>query len=188
MRMSETSPKASSAPAPRDTGMGQIPRSERSKGLGIFRAVFNRLINMLARALPMFPAMRVFLHRLRGVTIGKRVFVGIDVLIDDADPWGVVIEDDVTVLARAILLAHAYYPRHLQKILAEASGKRGLTLKQGAYVGVGAILLPGVTVGEYAIVGAGSVVTEDVPPYSVAVGSPARIIRQFGKEEVSEIE
>jgi len=171
---------------PRDAGFGQIPRSQRSKGLGIFRAVFNRCVHALARFLPMFPGFRVFLHRLRGVKAGKRVFLGIEVFIDDADPWSVTIEDDVTVLARATLLAHAYYPRHLAKVLSEASGKSGLTLKRGAYVGVGAILLPGVTVGECAVVGAGAVVTEDVPPYTIVAGSPAKVIRKFEPKDVGE--
>lgn len=175
---------ALSTSSPRDAGMGQIPRSERSKGLGIFRAFFNRLVNVLARQLPMFPALRVFLHRLRGVSVGKRVFIGIDVLIDDADPWAIKIEDDVTVLARSILLAHAYYPRHLHGVLADASGKSGLVLKRGSYVGVGAILLPGVTLGEFAVVGAGAVVTKDVPAYSIVVGSPAEVVRTLSPSEV----
>ncbi|MCB0220658.1 MAG: acyltransferase [Chrysiogenetes bacterium] len=118
--------------------------------------------------------------------MGERVFIGVDVLIDDADPWGVVIEDDVTVLARAVILAHAYYPRHLQGVLEEASGRSGVTLKRGSYVAVGAIILPGVTVGEHAVVGAGSIVTKDVPPYSVVVGSPAKVVRTFTPEEVAE--
>lgn len=181
--MSESPPKGA---ARRDMGMGQIPRSESSKGTGIFRAVFNRIVSTCARVLPMFPGMRAGLHRLRGVTIGERVFIGVDVLIDDANPWAVVIEDDVTVLARAVLLAHAYYPRHLQGVLEEASGRSGVTLKRGSYVAVGAIILPGVTVGEYAVVGAGAVVTQDVPAYSVVVGSPARVARTFSPGEVEE--
>ena len=47
-----------------------------------------------------------------------------------------------------------------------------------AWIGGGAILLPGVTIGEGAVVGAGSVVSKDVPPYSVALGNPARVIKE----------
>lgn len=50
-------------------------------------------------------------------------------------------------------------------------------LKAGCWVGANAIILPGVTIGENAVVGAGSVVTRSVPARSVAVGSPARVIR-----------
>lgn len=168
----------------RDRGWGQIPRSERSRGAGVFRALLNRGIGVLARSVPMTPEMRGRLHRLRGVKVGARVFIGGEVLIDDADPWAVTIEDDVTVLARAVLLAHAYYPRHLQSVMAEAGARRGLTLKRGCCIGAGAILLPGVRVGEFAVVGAGAVVTEDVPPCSVVAGSPAKIIRRFEPGDV----
>ncbi|WP_258911399.1 acyltransferase [Pseudomonas putida] len=53
----------------------------------------------------------------------------------------------------------------------------GITLERGASIGANATLLPGIVVGEYAMVGAGAVVTKDVPPYAVVVGNPAKIIR-----------
>ena len=53
----------------------------------------------------------------------------------------------------------------------------GITLKQGASIGANATLLPGITVGERAMVGAGAVVTEDVPACAVVVGNPAKVIR-----------
>lgn len=53
----------------------------------------------------------------------------------------------------------------------------GITLKHGASIGANATLLPGITVGERAMVGAGAVVTEDVPAYAVVVGNPAKVIR-----------
>jgi galactoside O-acetyltransferase len=52
-----------------------------------------------------------------------------------------------------------------------------------AWIGFGSIVLPGVTIGEGAVVGAGSVVTRDVPPWSVAVGNPARVIRELADDE-----
>ena len=61
---------------------------------------------------------------------------------------------------------------------------RGPTIRRGARVGGGAILCPGIEVGEEAFVGAGAVVTKDVPPRSVVVGSPARLIREVPAEEL----
>ena len=52
-------------------------------------------------------------------------------------------------------------------------------IKKGAWIGNGAIILPGVVIGEKSIVGAGSVVTKSVPPYSIAVGNPARVIKKY---------
>jgi acetyltransferase-like isoleucine patch superfamily enzyme len=56
---------------------------------------------------------------------------------------------------------------------------KGATVRRGAKIGANATLLPGIEIGEYALVGAGSVVTKDVPAYAVVVGNPARIINQL---------
>ena len=55
---------------------------------------------------------------------------------------------------------------------------RPITIEDEVWIGGGAIVLPGVTIGKGSVIGAGAVVTKDIPPYSVAVGSPARVIRQ----------
>ena len=54
-----------------------------------------------------------------------------------------------------------------------------VTIKDGAHIGIGAIIMPGVTIGEGAVIGAGAIVTSDIPPYSLAVGIPARVIKTF---------
>jgi len=159
--------------------MGRIRLSDKSRGRHFPRAVFNRFLHCLARYVPMFPAMRVALHRLRGVRIGKKVFIGAEVFIDDAEPDLVVIEDDVTVIARTSILAHGYYPEHLRGQLADAGRRRGATIKRGAYLGFGAMVLPGVTVGEEAIIGAAAVVASDVPPRSIVLGPAAKVLRRF---------
>jgi len=61
---------------------------------------------------------------------------------------------------------------------------KGPTIRRGARVGGGAILCPGVEIGEEAFVGAGAVVTKDVPPRKVVVGSPARVLRDVPEEEL----
>lgn len=58
-----------------------------------------------------------------------------------------------------------------------------IAIGDGAWIGAGAIILPGVTVGRYAVVGAGSVVTRDVPEYTVAAGNPCRVIRKIGERD-----
>jgi acetyltransferase-like isoleucine patch superfamily enzyme len=61
---------------------------------------------------------------------------------------------------------------------------KGPTIRRGARVGGGAILCPGVEIGEEAFVGAGAVVTKDVPPRKVVVGSPARVLRDVPDDEL----
>ena len=59
-------------------------------------------------------------------------------------------------------------------------------IKASAWIGAGATILPGVCVGRHAVVGAGSVVTKDVPDYAVVVGNPARVVKMLDKERFSE--
>ena len=65
---------------------------------------------------------------------------------------------------------------------------RPIVIKDGAWIGAGATLLPGVTIGRSAIIGAASVVTHDVGDYEVAVGSPARIIKKLDPEKFKKAE
>jgi len=159
--------------------MGPIRLSDKSRGRRFPRAVLNRFLHCVARYVPMFPAARARLHRWRGVQVGRGVFIGAEVFIDDAEPDMVTIEDDVTIIARASIIAHGYYPAHLQRFFAEAGRRRGVTIKRGAYVGFGALILPGVTIGEESVVGAGTVVTKDVPPRTVVLGAGGRIVKHL---------
>ena len=68
-----------------------------------------------------------------------------------------------------------------QNNAANEAKDKPIVIKDGAHVGIGAIVMPGVTIGEGAIIGAGSVVTRDIPAYCVAVGAPARVIKTFEK-------
>jgi acetyltransferase-like isoleucine patch superfamily enzyme len=65
---------------------------------------------------------------------------------------------------------------------------KGPTIRRGARVGGGAILLPAVEIGEEAFVGAGAVVTKDVPPRALVVGNPARVVREVPDEELLDYE
>ena len=58
-----------------------------------------------------------------------------------------------------------------------------IIIKKGAWIGAGASILPGVTVGKYAIVGAGAIVTKNVPDYSVVVGTPAKVVKKLDKDK-----
>ena len=55
-------------------------------------------------------------------------------------------------------------------------------IKRNAHIGIGAIIMPGVTIGEGSIIGAGAVVTKDIPDFSIAVGVPARVIKTYNED------
>ena len=147
----------------------------------MFKKFWIRLLHHLARH--SFPsALRILFHRLRGVKIGKKVFIGLDVHIDDDNPEMVSIEDGVFITPECILLTHK------RNISDYKSGdwigdkpfiRAPIKIKRGVHIGIGTIIMPGVTIGEGAIIGAGSVVTKDVPSFSLAIGVPAKVVRQF---------
>lgn len=147
----------------------------------IINGLYNRTLHHFARHC--FPSViRVFLHRMRGVSIGKNVLIGLDVMIDDDGPQRVRIDDNVFLTSGCMILTHQ---RDLSKYhkgvwVGEMPFKTApVHIKTGAHIGIGSIILPGVTIGKGAIIGAGAVVNKDVPDYCVAVGSPARVIKEF---------
>lgn len=124
----------------------------------------------------------VFLHRLRGVKIGKQSHVARGVVLDERNPELIEIGNGVAVTSGVMILCHQrdlsdYRPGMYAMHCPFKEGK--VVIKDGAHLGIGCIIMPGVTVGKGAIVGAGAVVTKDVPDYCVVAGVPAKVIRSF---------
>lgn len=95
---------------------------------------------------------------------------------------GIEFEDGVQ-LAPGVKIAtinHDFNERHTKYTY----GK--VTIKKNAWIGMGATICPGVTIGKYAVIGAGSVVTKDISDYGVAVGCPAKVIKMQNSEEQKE--
>ena len=121
------------------------------------------------------------------VEVQKNAFIGKNCKIQSHTfiCEGVTIEDDVLV-GHGVTFINDKYPRATNGhggLQSEADWKVVPTVvKKGASVGSGATILCNVTIGEKAIVGSGSVVTKDVPPNTIVVGNPARIVRRIGQE------
>jgi acetyltransferase-like isoleucine patch superfamily enzyme len=118
-----------------------------------------------------------FVEIQKGVRIGRRVKVSSHTFICE----GVTIEDEVFI-GHGVMFINDRYPRattETGELQTEADWAVGTTLiKRRASIGSNATILCGVTIGEEAIVGAGSVVTRDVPPGATVAGNPAHILRQ----------
>ena len=117
---------------------------------------------------------------------------------------GAFVENDVVVGARTTIQANAYVTayslleedvfiapcvvttndNYMGRTERRHEARRGPTIRRAARIGGGAVLLPGVEIGEEAFVGAGAVVLEDVPPRAVVVGNPARQIREVPEDEL----
>ena len=127
----------------------------------------------------------VTLHRMRGVKIGKQSHVARGVILDERNPELIEIGKGVAVTSGVMILCHQrdlseYTPGMYAMHCPFKEGK--VVVKDGAHLGIGSIIMPGVTIGEGAVIGAGSVVTRDIPPYCVAVGVPAKVIKTFEKQ------
>ena len=112
----------------------------------------------------------------KNVTIGKGVTVMNGALMMAAG--GITIEDKAMIAANVQLISNNHDP-YVREIIT----CKPVVIKYGAWVGAGATILPGVTVGKYAIVGANSVVNKDIPDYAIAVGSPAKVIKYLDKNK-----
>ena len=108
----------------------------------------------------------------RNVKIGKRVVVMNNSLFMAAG--GITIDDDVLVAANVQLISNNHDLNDHAVLTCKP-----VHLKRNCWIGAGATILPGVTVGENSVVGAASVVTKDVPDNVVVVGSPAKIVKQI---------
>ena len=110
------------------------------------------------------------------VKIGNNVFINSNSLL--MARGGITIEDDVMIAANVQLLSnnHDEYDRQVLTC-------KPIHIKKGAWIGAGASILPGVTIGENAIVGAGAILTKDVGDCEVAVGIPARVVKTLDKDK-----
>lgn len=126
-----------------------------------FLAPFKRILQLLARVAPGATTLRVWLHRLRGVKLGKRVWIGYDAIIETSYPSLVEIRDGAAIGIRATIIAHF-------------RETRGVIIEEDAFIGPGVIIMPGTVIGRGSVVTAGSVVSQSVPPMTVVQGNPAR--------------
>ncbi len=144
-----------------------------------FKFLKSWIFHSLAYSLPL-PNLVIQFQRYRGVKIGKNCHFSPYVFIDLLHPELVTIEDNVTISSNSMIFTHVNpttneflknhgYPRTMKPVV----------IKSGAIISVGCIIVSGVTIGKNSIVGAGSVVSQDVPDYCVVVGNPARVIKKI---------
>ncbi len=121
-----------------------------------------------------------FVEIQKNASVGKRCKISSHTFICE----GVTIEDNVFI-GHGVMFINDSYPRATAadgNLQTEADWKVERTIvKKGASIGSGATILSNISIGENAIVGAGSVVTKDVPPGSIVVGNPAKVLRYIDK-------
>jgi acetyltransferase-like isoleucine patch superfamily enzyme len=146
----------------------------RSTRKSLVRQAFNRFLHLLCRFGPGGKTLRTFLHRMRGVKIGKNVWIGDDVYLDNEFPECIELEDGAMIELRATILAHTH-------------GAGRVVIGKNAVVGAGAVVVTSgnrtLVIGEGSVIMASSLVTGSIAPYTLygsdASKPLARITKPF---------
>jgi acetyltransferase-like isoleucine patch superfamily enzyme len=138
----------------------------------LLRRMFNRILHLMARFLPGSTNLRPFIHRLRGVKIQGKAFIGDDVYLENEFPECVEIHDGALIGLRSTIIAHTRGP-----------GK--IVIGKQAVIAAGCLIVCAegktLTIGEGAVISAGSTVQNNIPPFTLC--GPPRI-KVFGKTSV----
>lgn len=133
----------------------------------------NKAIGKLARLF-----YQVYLRN-AGIKIGKNTMVSLGAKIDTRR-GKIVIGDNCTITHGTVILSHDHAATHMNKPRSEET----TIIEDNVFIGVNSVVLPGVIIGSSSIIGAGSVVTRNIPPNSVAVGNPAKILKTMPRIEL----
>jgi len=146
------------------------------------RALKKRLLKMFLRFIPGMK-LRAQLLRWCGYAVGRQVAIGEDLIIVDTayqEPL-VRIGNRVGIAQRVTLITASGVPySRIRQILGSQVGP--IVIEDDVWIGAGAIIMPDITIGQGAVVGAGAVVTKNVPPYTIVVGVPAKPIKRIDLE------
>jgi acetyltransferase-like isoleucine patch superfamily enzyme len=133
----------------------------------LLRRILNRVLNLMARASPGATTLRPMLHRARGVTIGRGVFIGDDAYLDGEYPEGIEIQDGAAVSIRAMIIAHN-------------KGPGRVVIEKGAFVGPHAVVIANggktLRIGAGAVIGAGCVISRSVAPRLVVTPAGTQVV------------
>ncbi|UCE40733.1 MAG: acyltransferase [Candidatus Aminicenantes bacterium] len=118
--------------------------------------------------------MRIRYYRFMGITIGKNCFISSDARLD-VRRGKITIGDNVNIASGTYVLSHTGYRPMAEEV--------ETVIEDNVRIFVNSVILPGVRIGRDSIVGAGSVVMRDVPPFSTVMGNPARVVQQQEPED-----
>ncbi len=128
---------------------------------------------------------RPYLWRKIGCQVGNKVFIGYSVWLDFNNSHLIKIGNNVHITNMCILLCHkrdlsSYHMGDNSASLPYV--KEGIVIEDGVMIGMNTTIMPGVRIGEGAIIGANSLVVGDIPPWVIASGNPAKVLREIDKK------
>lgn len=123
------------------------------------------------------------LHKWRGVKMGQDVFIDPTAIVETAFPENITIGNDVRITAGCVIMSHIKAPHYLRETGLVPVVLKPVVLEDHCFIGVNSVIMPGVTVGKASVVTSGSVVVNNVPPYTMVQGNPAKVIKHFPKPD-----
>lgn len=132
------------------------------------------LVNLYGCTIGSQSRIGAFVEIQRGVLVGERCKISSHTFICE----GVTVEDD-TFVGHGVMFINDRYPRATANGMPQTSADWEVVptlVRRGASIGSGAVIMCGVTIGEHAMVGAGAVVSHDVPDHALVIGVPARVV------------
>lgn len=157
----------------------------RSKGFSIawfVRGAFNHLFSLIITYLIGWPRARNMMFRFMGMKIGKNCHISQKAIPDPLLPELIEFEDGSGCGMGVKLITH-----NVMNIKHSSFSFGPIKICENARIGAYSVIMPGVTIGKGSIIGARSLVSEDIPSYSIAVGSPAKVVRKFTDSEIKEV-
>jgi acetyltransferase-like isoleucine patch superfamily enzyme len=134
------------------------------------RRALNRVLYQISKVVPGATSIRPFIHKLRGVKISGKVFIGEEVFLENNYPDRIELGDQTQIALRTTIVAHFRGPGRV-------------IIQPKVFIATGCLITAAsgqtLTIGEGAFLAAGSVVTRDVPPYTMVSGSPAKPIAKL---------
>jgi len=156
-----------------------------------FRTLWRRLIFKFAYNACIFEflykkRLRPSIWRGLGCKVGKNVNIGHQVRVDFGNAERITIDDNAHIANGVTFLCHMrdvrYY--HVGMIAMDMPAKYGdIHLGKGCYIGINVTIMPGVHIGEGAVIGSCALVTKDVPAWTIAAGVPAKVMRKVEQDE-----
>jgi len=124
----------------------------------MIKRIFNQVLQFLAFFMPFGESLRPLLHKLRGVKIGKKVWISKYVYIDENHPKAVTIGDNSTIGIRTSIITHFYFGPF------QKDNYHPVKIGNNVYIGPHCLVLPNVTIGDNCVIQGGTVVSRNVPP------------------------
>lgn len=150
--------EANTGPSTHDSTKPQPAIHAKSNRKSGARKAFNRFLHLLCRFGPGGATLRPLFHRMRGVQIGKNVWIGDDVYLDNEFPECIEVEDGAMIELRATILAHTH-------------GAGRVVIGKNAFIGAGAVVVTSgnrtLVIGEGSVIMASSLVTGNIAPYTL---------------------